>query len=169
MINKHLIASFILTLAIGSVSIYGQNNTNAATPKTLKEAYAGKFLIGTSTDLRGLSEAELANVKMHYDINTPENSMKPQPLHPFEGKYNFETPDAMVEWCKQNGIQVWGHTLLWHSQTAPWFFQAVNPRVDETAAPVRGPRAPRDPNAPRLSQSEMWHNSIQGDLATREV
>lgn len=169
MINKHLIASFILTLAIGSTSIYAQNNTNAATPKTLKEAYAGKFLIGTANDLRGLSEAELANVKTHYDINTPENCMKPQPIHPSEGTYNFETPDAMIAWSKENGVKTWGHTLVWHSQTAPWFFQAENPEVEENAEPVRGPRGPRDPNAPRLSRAEMWRNSIQGELATREV
>lgn len=166
MINKHLIAGFILTMALGFTS-YSQNN--AATQKSLKKAYAGKFLIGTSTDLRGLSEAELANVKMHYDINTPENSMKPQPIQPSEGKYNFEIPDAMIAWCKENDIKVFGHTLLWHSQTAPWFFQAVNPKVEEGAAPARGPRGPRDPNAPRPSQAEMWHNSIQGDMATREV
>lgn len=167
MINKHLIAGFILTVVLDTTS-YSQNNTSVP-QKSLKEAYADKFLIGTSTDLRGLSEAELANVKKHYDINTPENSMKPQPIHPSEGKYNFETTDAMIAWCKANGLKVFGHTLLWHSQTPPWFFQAVNPKVDETAAPVRGPRGPRDPNAPRPSQSEMWHNSIQGDLATRDV
>jgi endo-1,4-beta-xylanase len=167
MINKHLIASFILAVAVGT-TVNSQNNTQAL-QKSLKEAYAGKFLIGTSTDLRGLSEAELANIKLHYDINTPENSMKPQPIHPSEDKYNFETPDAMIEWCEQNGIKVFGHTLLWHSQTAPWFFQAVNPKVEEGATQPPRPRGPRDPNAPRPTQSEMWRNSIQGEMATREV
>src|SRR5690606_41838953 len=123
MINKHLIASFILTLAIGSTSIYAQNNTNAATPKTLKEAYAGKFLIGSGNDLRGLSEAELANVKTHYDINTPENSMKPQPIHPSEGTYNLDNPDAMIAWSKENGGKIWVHSLVLHSQKVPWFLQ----------------------------------------------
>ncbi|HUH18766.1 endo-1,4-beta-xylanase [Albibacterium sp.] len=167
MSKRHYIANFILAVALCSTTVYGQTNTNPQ--KTLKEAYAGKFLIGTSTDLRGLSEAELANVKAHYDINTPENSMKPQPIHPSEGRYNFESPDAMVAWCKENGIKVWGHTLLWHSQTAPWFFQADNTDAEPVTGPPTRPTRNRDPNAPRPSMSEMWRNSIKGELASREV
>lgn len=168
MSNRHFITNFILALALCSTTAYGQNNLNTTPQKTLKEAYAGKFLIGTATDLRGLSEAELANVKTHYDINTPENSMKPQPIHPSEGRYNFDTPDAMIDWCKQNGIKVWGHTLLWHEQTAPWFFQAVNPSDEPVTRPTR-PIRNNDRNAPRLSMSEIWHNSIKGDLASRDT
>jgi len=169
MINKQFITSFILTVALG-FAVNGQGTT--AFQKTLKEAYAGKFLIGTATDMRGLSEAEFANVKAQYDINTPENCMKPQPIHPSEDKYNFDTPDAMVAWCKENGLKVWGHTLVWHSQTAPWFFQAVNPKVEvnnDSVRTPRGPRVARDPNAPRPSMSQMWRNSIQGEMATKEV
>jgi endo-1,4-beta-xylanase len=88
-----------------------------------RQAYAGKFLVGAAGDLRGYSDAELANIKANYDIVTPENCMKPQPTHPREDQYNFSTPDAMVKWCEDNGVKVWGHTLLWHSQTGQWFFQ----------------------------------------------
>ncbi len=163
MITKNLITSLILIVAL-TVTAYGQDNTE----KTLKEAYAGKFLIGTANDMRGLTDAELASVKEQYDINTPENCMKPQPIHPSEGRYNFETPDAMVEWCKQNGVKVWGHTLVWHSQSPAWFFQAVNPEVEEDE-PVRRPRMNFDPDAPRPTPAEMWRNSIQGEMASREV
>lgn len=89
----------------------------------LKEAYAGKFLIGAAGDLRGYSDAELANIKANYDVMTPENCMKPQPIHPAEGRYDWSVADAMVQWCQDNNIQVWGHTLLWHSQTGRWFFE----------------------------------------------
>lgn len=164
MINRNLITSFFL-IAATALSAYGQGTT--APQKTLKEAYAKKYLIGTATDIKGLTEAELANVKAQYDINTPENCMKPQPLHPSEGKYNFETADAMVDWCEKNGVKVWGHTLGWHSQTAPWFFQAVNSETEE-AQPPRRPGA-WDPNAPRPSMEEMWRRSIKGELASREV
>jgi len=93
----------------------------------LKDAFAGKFLIGTAGDVpRGYSEAELANIKANYNIITPENSMKPQPTHPSEDTYNWTTPDAMVKWCEENNIKVWGHTLAWHAQTANWFFQGTN-------------------------------------------
>jgi len=93
----------------------------------LKDAYAGKFLIGAAGDLpRGYSEAELANIKANYNVITPENCMKPQPTHPSEDTYNFTTPDALVNWSGENNIKVWGHTLVWHAQTANWFFQGTN-------------------------------------------
>ncbi len=122
MINRNIILSFIVC-ALMAVTVYGQNNTDTTSLKSLKEVYAGKFLIGTAADLRGYSDAELANIKTQYDIVTPENCMKPQPTHPSEDTYNFATADAMVDWCQQNGLKVWGHTLVWHGQTGHWFFE----------------------------------------------
>lgn len=168
MINRISITSFFLMVTL-AVTAYSQENTKTATSKTLKEAYAKKFLIGTASDLRGLNEAELASVKAQYNIVTPENCMKPQPIHPSEGKYNFSVPDSMVNWCEKNGVKVWGHTLGWHSQTAPWFFQAVNPETEEASQAPRRPGAGWDPNAPRPSMDEMWRRSIKGELASREV
>ncbi len=93
----------------------------------LKDAYAGKFLIGCAGEVPGrLSPAELANIKFHYNIITPENSMKPQPTQPTEGAYNFAGPDALVNWAGENNLKVWGHTLVWHAQTGRWFFQGTN-------------------------------------------
>ena len=120
--NRNMLLSFFVC-AVAAVTVYGQNNTDTAAIKALKEVYAGKFLIGAAGDLKGYSDAELANIKTHYDILTPENCMKPQPTHPSEDIYNFTTPDSMVEWCQKNGVKVWGHTLLWHAQTGRWFFQ----------------------------------------------
>lgn len=158
--------NLVLALTLSVISVV--EVSSQYTEKTLKEAYAGKFLIGTASDLRGLSEVELANVKQQYNIVTPENCMKPQPIQPVEGKYNFTTPDALVEWCKQNGLKVWGHTLVWHSQTAPWFFQAVNPEASEDKYGMH-PKSNSNPNAPRPSKAEVWRNSIVGEMATREV
>jgi endo-1,4-beta-xylanase len=128
---KRHIASSLIACAISAATVHGQssgdtNKPAAAPPPSmgLKDAYAGKFLIGTAGDVPGrYSEAELANIKANYNIITPENSMKPQPTHPSEDTYNFTTPDALVKWCGENNIKVWGHTLAWHAQTAPWFFQ----------------------------------------------
>ena len=165
MIVKKLITSCMLITAI-AINVNGQKK--AVVQKTLKEAYAGEFLIGCADDLRVNNDAYQASIKAQYDIVTPENCMKPQPIHPSEKKYNFETTDAMVNWCKENGLKVWGHTLGWHSQTAPWFLQAENPEVEEEE-PARPPRMNWDPNAPRPSRSEMWRKSVKGELASREV
>jgi len=124
MIKRNMVLSLIAW--VFAVAIYGQNNTDTTSLKGLKEVYAGKFLIGTAGDLKGYSEAELANIKKNYDILTPENCMKPQPTHPSEDTYSFTTPDAMVDWCQQNGVKVWGHCLVWHAQTGRWFFQGTD-------------------------------------------
>lgn len=128
MINR-LVASGLVVCAISAATVCGQNSsdsgpaTAAAPSMGLKEAYAGKFLIGAAGDIpRRYSDAELANIKANYDIITPENCMKPQPTHPSEDTYNWTTPDALVTWCQDNNIKVWGHTLLWHAQTGRWFF-----------------------------------------------
>lgn len=120
--NKRILIPCLIVCAAAAATVYGEENAEAAL-KSLKEAYAGKFLIGAAGDLRGYSSAELANIKMHYDIMTPENSMKPQPTQPTENNFSFSTPDAMVDWCMKNDVKVWGHTLLWHAQTGRWFFE----------------------------------------------
>ncbi len=92
----------------------------------LKDAYKGKFMMGTAADLpQGFNDTELANVIANYDIVTPENCMKPQGTQPSEGNFSFQRPDALVEWCEKNKIKVWGHTLCWHSQTPQFFFQGT--------------------------------------------
>jgi endo-1,4-beta-xylanase len=123
-------ASGLIVCAIWAAAVYGQNNGDtkpATTPAAsvgLKDAYAGKFLVGAAGDLPGrYSDAELANIKANYNIITPENCMKPQPTHPAEDTYNWKTPDALVQWCQDNNMKVWGHTLVWHAQTGRWFFE----------------------------------------------
>ena len=91
---------------------------------TLKDAYAGRFVIGTAFDPGNYSEVEQANIKANYNIVTPENCMKPGPIHPSENTYAWDRPDTLVKWCEDNHMEVWGHNLCWHAQTANWFFKA---------------------------------------------
>ncbi|MBN2012221.1 endo-1,4-beta-xylanase [candidate division KSB1 bacterium] len=164
MMKKNAIVSVVLC-AIVAATAYGQTNIDATSITALKDVYAGKFLVGAAGDLKDYSDAELANIKMHYDILTPENCMKPEPTHPMPDTYNFETADAMVEWCEQNDVQVWGHTLAWHAQTAPWFFQEV-PTEPE---PRRPHMRPGNTDGPRPTMAEFWRSRIKGPLASREV
>jgi endo-1,4-beta-xylanase len=132
MMNRNLLLGLTVYATL-TVSVYGQTHGDTGTTETasaaltaIKDAYAGKFLIGAAGDLRRYSETELANIKTHYNILTPENCMKPQPIHPTEDRYNWATADALVQWCEDNNIKVWGHTLLWHAQTGRWFFQGTD-------------------------------------------
>jgi endo-1,4-beta-xylanase len=136
-IGKTLAITFAAMLAwTGGQALAANSNGAAPAPipersasvtSGLKDAFAGKFLIGCAGDLpRGYSEAELANIKANYKIITPENCMKPQLTHPSETNFSFARADALVQWCQDNNIMVWGHTLAWHAQTPRWFFQGTN-------------------------------------------
>jgi endo-1,4-beta-xylanase len=52
---------------------------------------------------------------------TPENQLKWEFIHPDEqGVYNFGPADELVAFAQDNGMDVRGHTLLWHSQNPAW-------------------------------------------------
>ncbi len=100
-----------------------QNTDNVA---PLKEAFKGKFLIGTvlgGQDLRGQGGGRLGIATRHFNAFTTENEMKPDAVQPREGQFNFAAGDRLVEIAEQNGATPVGHTLIWHSQTPRWFFE----------------------------------------------
>jgi GH35 family endo-1,4-beta-xylanase/enterochelin esterase-like enzyme len=102
---------------------------------TIKDAYKGHFVIGMAGDLPGnYSDEELALVKEHFSFVTPENCMKPGPIHPDEDAWRWERPDALVAWCVDHGLAIHGHTLVWHAQTNDWFFQDGDEGADKKLA-----------------------------------
>ena len=40
-----------------------------------------------------------------------------------EPALSFATIDPTLEWCKENGMKMRGHTLVWHTQAPNWFFR----------------------------------------------
>lgn len=49
-----------------------------------------------------------------------ENQMKWDHLRPTQHTYAFEDADAIMEFARQHGQVVRGHTLLWHNQNPAW-------------------------------------------------
>jgi GH35 family endo-1,4-beta-xylanase/enterochelin esterase-like enzyme len=90
----------------------------------IKDAFRDSFSIGMAGDVPArYSEVELTAAAKHFNAVTPENCMKPERVHPEEGRWQFETPDALVEWGQKNQMSIHGHTLVWHAQTRDWFFE----------------------------------------------
>ena len=92
----------------------------------LKDAYAGKFYIGTAlneSQIEGKNKKEVALVKEQFNAIVAENCMKSERIHPEENTYDFTLPDKFVAFGEQNGMQINGHTLIWHSQAPEWFFE----------------------------------------------
>jgi GH35 family endo-1,4-beta-xylanase len=119
-------------LACLSVSAPGQldDGKKGDPAPVIKDVYKNHFLIGMAGDIPGnYSDEEMGLVRRHFNVVTPENCMKPGPVHPAEDRWNFERPDALVKWCGENKFGVFGHTLVWHAQTNPWFFAGGDKEV----------------------------------------
>ncbi len=92
----------------------------------LKQAFKGKFLIGTALDFPPSLDRPSMDVAIamhHFSAFTCGNGMKPDATEPEEGKFTFERGDRMVEAARKCGATPIGHCLVWHSQTPRWFFQ----------------------------------------------
>ena len=69
-------------------------------------------------------------IKKNFNSITFENELKPD--YVFNKEKSIAAGDLVVEfskdtialldWCKENGMAVRGHTLIWHSQTPTWIF-----------------------------------------------
>jgi endo-1,4-beta-xylanase len=50
----------------------------------------------------------------------PEGEMKWPDIHPARDQYRFEKADALVDFARQNGIGIRGHTLAWYGGMPEW-------------------------------------------------
>jgi endo-1,4-beta-xylanase len=99
--------------------------TLEAPVSNLKDALAGKFYIGTALNAGHYSGRDTATIRVireQFNAVVAENCMKPGPIHPREGVYNFAPADQFVEFSEKNHLFITGHCLIWHSQSPYWFF-----------------------------------------------
>ena len=121
--KKKLLFSFC-ALLLGVVSASAQFMGVAQDPVDgLKDAYKDYFMIGVAVNNRNVTdEAQMALIKREFNSITAENAMKPQPTEPNYGEFNWEDADRIANFCRQNGIKLRGHTLMWHSQVGRWMY-----------------------------------------------
>ena len=107
----------IATVLLGMSSVQMQ-------AQGLKDAYKKEFLIGVAVNQRNVTTPEqMALIKREFNSITAENDMKPEPTEPTEGAFSFERADRIADFCRQNGIKLRGHCLMWHSQIGKWMYE----------------------------------------------
>ncbi|MBR5706793.1 MAG: endo-1,4-beta-xylanase [Bacteroidaceae bacterium] len=108
---------FAAALAIGA-SVQAQG---------LKDAYQDYFSVGVAVNMSNLNTArnpkDMEIILTNYNSITAENDFKPQSVQPQEGQWNFANADAIADFCREHGIKLRGHCLVWHSQVGRWMFQ----------------------------------------------
>ncbi|NLE96892.1 MAG: polysaccharide deacetylase family protein, partial [Propionibacterium sp.] len=82
------------------------------------------FPAGVAIDSRETSGAASELLLHHFDQITPENHMKVEAWYDDEhvfGRHAEAT--TLLDYAQQNDLRLYGHVLVWHSQTPDWFFQ----------------------------------------------
>lgn len=141
-LRKPMITSLTLALLLPAglnSSANAEDSLKALDVDSIAERYADSFDIGAAVEPFQLEGESGEVLKHHYNSIVAENVMKPISIQPEEGKFNFEEADKIVEFAKENDMEVRFHTLIWHSQVPEWFFLDENgePMVDETDAKQR--------------------------------
>lgn len=85
----------------------------------LHEIYADDFEIGFAARQQFWLDEPLLD---HFNTVTAENIMKWESIHPQPDRYRFTETDYLVNYAEEHGMNVVGHTLVWHSQTPAWVF-----------------------------------------------
>lgn len=90
--------------------------------KGLKDFYTDYFPIGVAVSPRALKTDEASLILKNFNSITPENAMKPGPIHPKEHEYFWKDADSIVAFAQQHHLKMRGHTLVWHQQVGDWMF-----------------------------------------------
>lgn len=86
----------------------------------LKETYGEHFLIGNIVSAQELQGVRLEQLKYHHNIVTAENAMKPDGAYNADREFDFTDENAIVDKALAEGLQMFGHVLVWHQQTPTW-------------------------------------------------
>ncbi|ROR71744.1 endo-1,4-beta-xylanase [Bogoriella caseilytica] len=84
------------------------------------------FPLGVAIDVRETTGTASQVVNHHFDRVTAENHMKPEAWYTGVGIDTFAMhaqARAILDYAVANDLGVYGHVLVWHSQTPDWFFQ----------------------------------------------
>jgi endo-1,4-beta-xylanase len=106
----------------------GTDASTCSTTATLAQtASASGRLIGTALSSAHLSDETYASTALEFNYVTPENEMKWERTEPTRGEFSFDAADRILDFAIENGMQVKGHTLVWHSQLPSWVSAISDP------------------------------------------
>ncbi|KAH9203778.1 glycoside hydrolase superfamily [Leptodontidium sp. 2 PMI_412] len=100
---------------------------------------AGKKYFGTATDVGELNNTEYVKVlrdKREWGQLVGSNGQKWFATEPEENKFNFTMGEVVTNLAKKDKRYLRCHTLVWHSQLAPWVESKTWTKATLTAAMV---------------------------------
>jgi GH35 family endo-1,4-beta-xylanase len=77
---------------------------------------------GVAVEPRYLDDSRyVEKLLANFNAISPENAGKWERIHPKQDEYDFEGMDKIVDFSLEHGLDVRGHTLVWHNQNPNWF------------------------------------------------
>lgn len=122
-----LIQTFIMLLVVmGVVNCKNTQETQQVKVNTIKEAFKENFYIGAAINESQILETDtvVSNlISKEFNSITAENIMKSMFIHPHKDTFDFSLTDKYITFGEKRNMFIHGHTLVWHSQLAPWFLE----------------------------------------------
>ncbi len=132
---KRIIRSVLVVFLIFVGALSFAQETAAPAPPYLRDLAAKHhLLLGTSIQRGGLNNpGVLRTAPREFDAFTIENELKPASISGGPDSYFFYAPDYMIKWGEEHGMQIRGHTLVWHRSVPNWLLKA-NLKKDQILA-----------------------------------
>lgn len=95
----------------------------------VKDIFGDRFTVGAAVNINQVSGADSIGHKTvirNFNSIVAENCMKCERIHPEQNLFNWAPADDFVKFGEDNGMEIIGHCLIWHSQCAPWFLTDGN-------------------------------------------
>ncbi|WP_449062491.1 endo-1,4-beta-xylanase, partial [Planomonospora algeriensis] len=120
-LHRAVAAGVLAVLPAAAVVALPASPAQASSPLRVHAEAHGKF-IGTAVATSPLAgETAYRNIAAtEFNQITAENAMKWDATESSPNQFNFSGADQIMAFAEQNGQQVHGHTLVWHSQTPNW-------------------------------------------------
>jgi len=93
--------------------------------KTLTASSFPNMGMAVTANFMTPGSAYLATVKAQANNVTFGNELKEESIVSSNGTYNYTTADNLYNICANNGLQVFGHTLVWHSQQRATYLNSL--------------------------------------------
>ncbi|MEU0085213.1 endo-1,4-beta-xylanase [Streptomyces sp. NPDC006274] len=113
-----VVTAAVAMAAAGTVALQG--TAHAATTLGASAAEKGRYF-GTAVAANRLGESDyVSTLNTEFNSVTPENEMKWDALESSRNSFSFGAADQIVNHARSRGMDVRGHTLVWHSQLPGW-------------------------------------------------
>src|SRR5512138_3571053 len=117
LLQKFVSAALLITLLL---TLFNTPASAAASTLGAAAAKSGRCF-GTALASGKLGDSTYTTIaNREFNMITAENEMKIDATEPNQNQFNFTQADQIYNWAVQNGKQVRGHTLAWHSQQPGW-------------------------------------------------